>query len=267
MKTKLLFFMAFVAATGLDAQNFPVDFESSGNGATWNWTVFENDVNPALEIVANPDPTGINTSSTVAKYTALQAGNPYAGCETEHGAGTGSFLIDANNAQVRIMVWKSVISDVGVKLVRPDGWSLGEIKVSNTVTNQWEQLTFDFSAHIGLSPAYDQVVVFPDFQARTSDNVIYFDNIFGAPAGSFGLDEGKMTGSKIFPNPGNGDVRVESNQLVDLIQVANLIGEVVSVDEVKGYEHNLNLSSLPKGIYLITLVSETDREVLRYILR
>jgi len=64
------------------AQNGPVDFESGGFGADWTWTVFENDTNPALEIIDNPDPSGINTSSTVAQFTALQAGMPFAGCET-----------------------------------------------------------------------------------------------------------------------------------------------------------------------------------------
>ena len=71
------------------AQNIPVDFEENGNGADWNWTTFENDTNPALEIVANPDASGLNTSSTVAKFTALQAGQPFAGCETLHGQGSG----------------------------------------------------------------------------------------------------------------------------------------------------------------------------------
>ncbi|MBT5403441.1 MAG: hypothetical protein HOL28_08340, partial [Crocinitomicaceae bacterium] len=55
-------------------QNAPIDFEPSGFGATWNWTTFENDTNPQLQIIANPDVSGINTSSSVAKFTALQSG-------------------------------------------------------------------------------------------------------------------------------------------------------------------------------------------------
>ncbi|MEZ4688605.1 MAG: hypothetical protein R3B47_21835, partial [Bacteroidia bacterium] len=60
------------------SQNIPVDFEPNGNGASWTWTVFENDSNPPLEIVANPDQTGANTSATVAKFTALATGQPFA---------------------------------------------------------------------------------------------------------------------------------------------------------------------------------------------
>ena len=59
------------------SQNGPINFETPGFGASWTWTVFENDTNPPLQIVPNPDQTGINTSATVAKFTAMQ--NPMSG--------------------------------------------------------------------------------------------------------------------------------------------------------------------------------------------
>jgi len=170
-KLALLLFLSTIVF----AQNAPIDFEAGGNGADWTWTVFENDSNPELEIVANPDASGDNTSSTVAKFTALQTGAAWAGCESAHGADIGTFTLDETNCTIKIMVWKPVISDVGIKLVKSEGWSMGEIKVANTVVNAWEELTFDFSGQ--LQPDYDQIVVFPDFAARTSDNICYFDNI------------------------------------------------------------------------------------------
>ena len=167
-------------------QNSPIDFETGGYGATWTWTVFENGDNPSLEIVTNPNTGGINSSATVAKFTALQAGQPQAGCESQHGSDIGTFSLDATNSTVKIMVYKTVISDVGLKFVIPSSGSLGEIKVANTVTNAWEELTFDFSSHIGLPEAIgiDQIVVFPDFDlaGRTQDNICYFDNISFSPA-------------------------------------------------------------------------------------
>ncbi|MFZ9586210.1 MAG: hypothetical protein ACO29U_01310, partial [Crocinitomicaceae bacterium] len=45
------------------AQNGPISFEPGEYGLTWTWTVFENLGNPPLEIVGNPDQTGINTST------------------------------------------------------------------------------------------------------------------------------------------------------------------------------------------------------------
>lgn len=265
MKHITLFSMALLGATAAMAQNGPIDFEPGGQGAAWTWTVFENGSNTTLEIVPNPDPTGINPSSTVAKFTALQTGNPWAGCETLHGAGTGSFSITAANAQIRIMVWKSVISDVGIKLVRPDGWSLGEIKIPNTVVNQWEQITFDFSAHIGLSPAYDQVVIFPDFRGRSADEVIYFDNVFGAAAGSVGLEELGQKGSKLYPNPGNGLLTLESSSLIESVRVYPITGQIVYQSSIQAFSTSLDLQHLPLGMYVVEVRALEGPEYLRYL--
>jgi hypothetical protein len=167
------------------AQNQPIDFEPGGYGADWTWTVFENDTNPPLEIVGNPDVSEPNISATVAKFTALQTGEPWAGCESLHGSDIGTFTLDETNCTVKIMVYKTVLSDVGIKFVKPDGWSMGEIKVANTVINEWEELTFDFSSQ--MSEGYDQIVIFPDFDlaGREQDNIIYFDNITFSPQGTY----------------------------------------------------------------------------------
>ncbi|MEM9023718.1 MAG: T9SS type A sorting domain-containing protein, partial [Bacteroidota bacterium] len=122
-----------------------------------------------------PDMSGANTSATVAKFTALQTGQPFAGCESQHGADIGTFTVTPATNVIRIMVWKPEISDVGLKLVDVTSFSLGEIKVANTLVNQWEELTFDFSSHDGIE--FDQIVIFPDFNARAATNVCYFDNI------------------------------------------------------------------------------------------
>ena len=183
---RVLYYLFLKSGGVVLAQNSPIDFETGGYGATWTWTVFENGGNPSLEIVTNPNTGGINSSATVAKFTALQAGQPWAGCESQHGSDIGTFSLDASNSTLKIMVYKTVISDVGLKFVIPTSGSLGEIKVANTVTNAWEELTFDFSSHIGLPEAIsiDQIVVFPDFNlgGRTQDNIIYFDNISFSPA-------------------------------------------------------------------------------------
>ena len=183
-RSVMLLVLYYILSTGggmVLAQNSPIDFETGGYGETWTWIVFENDSNPSLEIVTNPNTGGINSSATVAKFTALQTGQPWAGCESLHGSDIGTFSLDATNSTLKIMVYKTVISDVGLKFVIPTSGSLGEIKVANTVTNAWEELTFDFSSHIGLPEAIgiDQIVVFPDFNlgGRTQDNIIYFDNI------------------------------------------------------------------------------------------
>lgn len=187
---KFTFFLMGLLATSLSfAQNAPINFETGGQGANWTWTVFENATNPPVTFIANPSATGINTSATVARFEALSAGNPWAGCESAHGTtDLGPFVLSASNSIIKIMVWKPVISDVGIKLIAASGWAQPEIKIPNTVINQWEELTFDFSAFPNPPAAegqYDQIAIFPDFNlaGRGQNNICYFDNITFNPAG------------------------------------------------------------------------------------
>jgi hypothetical protein len=162
------------SGSGLSA----IDFETGGAGASYTWAVFENSDNPSLEIIANPDMSGVNTSATVAKFTARVDGQAYAGVESAHGD-FGPLTLDATNSTVKIMVWKSVVSDIGIKFAIANGGARGEIKVSNTQINQWEEITFDLSANIGAAESIniDQIIIFPDFNARDAETVTYFDNI------------------------------------------------------------------------------------------
>ena len=183
LTTILILLITFIGFS----QNAPIDFEDGGQGANWTWNVFENADNPPLEFVANPDPSGINQSAMVAKFTArdTNAGAaPYAGLESQHGGNIGTFDLTSENALVSIMVYKTKISDVGIKFATPTGGAQTEIKVANTLINQWELITIDFTGYIGLgeTTGLDQIIVFPDFINRTADDIIYFDNItFGVP--------------------------------------------------------------------------------------
>lgn len=176
MKNELTYLFAllfvFMIGNGVFAQpTHTIDFEPAGIGADWDWIVGENGDNPPLEFISNPDPSGINTSATVAKFIARQAGNPWALFFTDD---DGQFTFDATNSTVKIMVWKPVISPVHIKVEGATGTPT-ELTVENTVTNQWEELTFDFSASIGQT--FNRIVILPDFYARPQDNTIYVDNI------------------------------------------------------------------------------------------
>ena len=246
------------------AQNVPIDFETIGNGASWTWTVFENTSNPALEIIDNPDQSGINTSCTVAKFTALQTGNPWAGCESQHGADLGAFMLSANTSTIKIMVWKSVISDVGVKLVTPSGAAMVEIKIPNTLTDQWELLTFDFSSYVGQGPyaseMVDQIVIFPDFDlgGRTQDNICYFDNVWGVDSvavacsgGTAAILETERMSFELYPNPTQNNFSIQSELLIDEIIIYDLMGSIVSKEITSSNVVDVDVTNFVSGVYII----------------
>ena len=255
----LAFIMNFVS----NGQNIPIDFEQGGYGVNWTWTTFENNTNPPLEIVPNPDSSSINPSSTVAKFTALQAGEPWAGVESMHGTDIGSFSLDNTNCTVKIMVWKPVISDVGIKFVDASNAAQPEIKVSNTLINQWEELTFDFSSRIGVYPIVkDQIVIFPDFDTggRTQDNVIYFDNVYGSTSNT-SITTNNNESLTLYPNPAQDFVRIQNTSGSVNIEVFDLIGNFI----LTSIDKTIDISKLPDGIYIINITSKNSREILKLI--
>lgn len=149
-----------------------IDFETVGQD--WSWTLFENGDNaPTLySVVPNPSVVGINTSAHCAKYVVNKAGQPWAGLWSDN---ITPITFTNENCKLKIMVYKDVISNFGVKFEGANGLNFEKL-VPNTKVNEWEELTFDFSSQIGKT--FTRLVIIPDFPtARTAGSTNYWDNI------------------------------------------------------------------------------------------
>ena len=145
------------------------DFEGEAPGSF----AFGNVTNDG--IVSNPNSSGNNTTANV-----MQTTKP-AGAETWGGTGfgvNGSINFNGTN-QIRM---KSYAPQAGavvkVKLETVEGNVDGltyEFDVTTTVANQWETLTYDFSAAPDLD--YTTYIVFYDFGNTGDGSVYYFDEI------------------------------------------------------------------------------------------
>src|SRR3989339_1824046 len=133
----LSFFLLSVSVFGQTT----IDFETVGQDYIWN--IFSNSTSgpEALAVVDNPNTTGINTSAKCLKYIVNPLGDPWSGF---WGQSHGPIVLDANNSMITMMVYKDVISPVNLKLEPPNV----DHRVSNTVVNQWEKLTFDYTSAI-----------------------------------------------------------------------------------------------------------------------
>ncbi len=162
------------------------------------------------------------------------------------------------------MVWKPVISDVGIKLVTSEGAALSEIKIPNTLINEWELMTFDFSDHIG-GMTYDQIVIFPDFDldGRTGDNVCYIDNIYGedeypcAPIDDTGVEEFGQSNVYLYPNPTSTSVTLTfANSFEGQVVITDVMGRSLIVEKFNGTAAKIDLEKLPStGIYFAKILN------------
>lgn len=123
-----------------------------------------------IEVIANPDPTGANTTANVAKLVKTS------GSETWAGALFGvSPALDLDTySKIKFKTWSPKVGAiVKLKLENADASITHEVDLSSTKANSWEDLVYDFSD----APAgnYVNVVVFFDFGNAGDDSVYYYD--------------------------------------------------------------------------------------------
>ncbi len=84
--------------------------------------------------------------------------------------------------------------------------------------------------------------------------IIFAKKQTGSLACTLGLNELSLQGSTLFPNPLHGDVlMVKAPQIIKTISIYDLLGRTHKTVEVNALATELNLSSLPKGLYVIQL--------------
>jgi uncharacterized protein YkuJ len=127
------------------------------------------------QVVSNPNPSGLNTSSQVANLTKSSNSEPWAGTFFEL-----SEPLDLNNFPNISVKTHSPTSGITIKLKIEDqlgdnGGITHEVDITNTVANNWEELVYDFSG----APAADyvRIVMFFDFGTPGDDSAYFFDEI------------------------------------------------------------------------------------------
>ena len=114
--------------------------------------------------------------------------------------------------------------------------------MSNTLINQWEELTFDFSSRIGVYPIVkDQIVIFPDFDTggRTQDNVIYFDNVYGSTSNT-SITTNNKESLTLYPNPAQNVVTIQNTSGSVNIEVFDVIGNFILQSRNKTLDISMN---------------------------
>ncbi len=86
-------------------------------------------------------------------------------------------------------------------------------------------------------------------------------------------EDGPSTGSgtagtfTVYPNPTNGVLFVETQNFASLqnqtYRITNLMGQTLLTGQITAENQQINMSSLPQGMYFITFAGETRKFVVR----
>jgi len=190
MKKFLFSILSFCCAVVFaQAQGTILDFEAAATSTVFQY--FGSPLDGTFnQVIANPNSTGINTSSMVGKYTKPGVSEVWAGCFSNPNPTTPVDLTSSN--KIAINVHMDHIGSVSLKLEGAinggDNWV---VTVPNTKVNQWETLVFDATLPSIEPPStaaaghvYARVVLFFDFgtAGNGTDIVSYFDDIKTLPA-------------------------------------------------------------------------------------
>jgi len=234
---------------------------------TFDFKYFANDVleNTFAEIIDNPNPSGINTSSKVIKFVKAANALPFAGMYTDPNLESP---IDWKGVKtVRAKVHMDHIGNLAVKV---EGSATGapafEIPVANTLINQWEELTVNFAA-VPDNGEYRRLTLFVDLgiDATGSDVSSYIDDIVigdgqcGSVSTFSPADAAPM---RVSPNPTSDILLVENMEGVARLEVYDLYGRRVAVANTSGDSYtDLNVSQFPAGMYLLSGFDRTGARV------
>jgi hypothetical protein len=155
--------------TGAESVALPLTFQSST--LTYTFTDFGG---AASTVQNNPDASGINTSTKVGRLVKGNGAQVWAGSFIE----LGSPINFATMQKIKMKVW-SPQAGIVVKFKLENlanGAINTELDATTTVSNGWEELTYDFTG-INNANNYQRVVVFFDFGNGGTGATYYFDDI------------------------------------------------------------------------------------------
>jgi hypothetical protein len=167
-----------------------LDFETAESST--NFTYFGSPLDgQSTQVIDNPNPSGINNSSKVSKFTKPAVAEVWAGAYSNPNPTKPINL--STGSKVCIKVHMDHIGNLALKL---EGSTSGKPnwiqKVSNTKINEWEELCFDASLpslEAPFEPAnsvYERAVLFFDFgtPGTGTDVNSYFDDLVTKSGGA-----------------------------------------------------------------------------------
>ena len=251
------------------AVNVPATINFETVGHNWDWFYFARgaaqDQTAFSSVAPNPLTNGINTSSACAKLVVTNDAARWAGVNSET---IGRFTLDATNCIIKVLVHKDVLSNfqVGFK-VNPVDDDADVVGVSNTTTNAWEELTFDFSAYIGKTYSYIEFI--PDFAAGTRNyaSTNYWDHIAFGSNKSTGLSLNQSVNLEFFPNPYSNILNIKTDAEIANITIYNFTGQAVKRMHPINSQCSFDASDLSAGSYVVKVEMKDGNRFIQKVVK
>jgi hypothetical protein len=90
-------------------------------------------------------------------------------------------------------------------------------------------------------------------------------NVLAFPECLTSVNNYDIPNSKLYPNPANDFITIESYDIITSVSIYNSAGEIMEQKTLNSKEFNLNLDDYNNGLYLVKVTSEKGSYVHRFI--
>ncbi|WP_379969723.1 choice-of-anchor J domain-containing protein [Epilithonimonas sp. UC225_85] len=123
----------------------------------------------------------------------------------------------------------------------------------------WTKYVYDLSAYAGQT-------IYVGFYSSTTD--IWFlglDDIAVTNAASLSVIDSKSNKLNIYPNPVKDILNIKSEAKTNTVNILSFTGQVIKTVKLENGENKVDLSSLPKGNYIVRIEEEGQFKTFKII--
>ncbi len=130
-----------------------------------------------------------------------------------------------------------------------------------STTGSWFSLDVPLTAFNG-----DQArASFYQFLITSNIGTLYVDNIYLHKNTVLGTPSFDAKSVKMYPNPSNGIVNIDSIELIDSISIVNILGQTIMNKEINASTFTFDISNLNAGQYFLQLNSSNGKAVKKLV--
>lgn len=252
MKKLYTLLVFLVLGLGVNAQVW-THFTFEDSYADTIWRPFEDGSDTTirtLTVVDNPGAWAPNESDSVLQFIVQDDAKLWVGMYTDQ---VEEMFFSETDHSVSMMVYKSMISEMRMKFeLSTTGAEDVSVKMSNTLTDEWELITFDVPDAIGHW--FSRLTIFPDFpEAREEGSTIYIDNIGTTEDNTAVFEQETGLELKLYPNPVRNMLSVQYNGMTG-ITVLDLQGKTLKSFTFQLTDSKIiGLADLVSGAYIVSV--------------
>ena len=177
--------------------------------------------------------------------TWKMTGCEFLGMVTNYGSG-----VDLSSMEkMHIDYWTPDTNGIGVKIVNTVDGGEAIASLGATVTGSWQSIDIDMSAFAALSnkTKITQLLIDPSAPSK-----LFIDNFYFYKGLPLSNQDFALATFRMYPNPANNILNLSCASSIDSIEIYNTLGQIVGKESYSSNQASINISSLSKGVYILS---------------